>query len=161
MTSMRRPVSVCRRAASVAITLIAATALLGADTVHVRHTEGLVPGFLVLKTLDGATIANGDLIQLANGTRVTRRLRLQFTDGSLQDESTVFSQRNRFQFVSDRLVQRGPSFPTPLEMQLHASGAVRVRYTDQGEQKEERDRLDPRLPRAAFHSSWRRRSHGW
>jgi hypothetical protein len=34
-----------------------------APTVAVRHPEGLVHGFLTLKTLDGKALADGDLIQ--------------------------------------------------------------------------------------------------
>jgi hypothetical protein len=56
---------------------------LCADTVSVRHTEGIVHGFLALRTLDGTTIADGDLIQHAQGDRVTSRLVFHFKDGSL------------------------------------------------------------------------------
>lgn len=40
-----------------------------AEPVAVRFTEGLVHGFLTLRTLDGALVANGDLIQRAQGDR--------------------------------------------------------------------------------------------
>ena len=42
----------------------------------VRHPEGLVHGFLGLKTLDGKALADGDLIQNVRGDRVTTRLLL-------------------------------------------------------------------------------------
>ena len=41
--------------------------------VAVRHKEGLVHGFLVLRSVDGKILANGDLIQTAVGDRVTDR----------------------------------------------------------------------------------------
>src|ERR1700757_655591 len=55
--------------------LVACVALLqpgamAAAPVAVRHTEGLVHGFLVLRTLSGDTLADGDLIQIARGYRV-------------------------------------------------------------------------------------------
>jgi hypothetical protein len=39
--------------------------------VAVRHTEGLVHGFLVLKAPEGETLAHGDLSQTAHAGNVT------------------------------------------------------------------------------------------
>lgn len=102
-----------------------------AEPVTVRHTEGLVHGFLVLSTLDGTRLADGDLIQVARGDRVTSRLLFRFKDGSVRDETAVFSQRQHFRLISDHLVQKGPAFSQPQEMSIDcASGRVTVRYTD-------------------------------
>lgn len=87
-----------------------------AEPVAVRHTEGIVHGFLVLRTLEGRALADGDLIQSARGNRVTTRLVFSFKDGSIHDETAVYSQSQRFQLVSDHLVQKGPTFPQPLDM---------------------------------------------
>lgn len=107
---------------------------LNAEPVAVRHAEGVVRGFLVLRSLDsGAVIANGDLIQFSRDDRVTSRVVFHFRDGSLQDETAVFTQRGRFRLLSDHLVQRGPSFPHPIEVSIDAtSGNVRVRHRDDG-----------------------------
>jgi hypothetical protein len=107
---------------------------LKAETVAVRHAEGVVRGFLVLRSLDsGAVIANGNLIQFSRDDRVTSRVVFYFRDGSLQDETAVFIQRGRFRLLSDHLVQRGPSFPHPMEVSIDAtSGNVRVRHRDDG-----------------------------
>lgn len=117
---------------------------LGAEPVPVRYREGVVRGFLVLKTLDGKALADGELIQVASGDRVTSRVVFRFKDGSVHDETAVFSQRQRFRLVSSHLVQKGPTFPQPLDMSINAvSGQVAVRYTDEhGQQKVETDRLD-------------------
>ena len=117
---------------------------LQAAPVAVRFTEGVVHGFLVLRTLDGRTIADGDLVQVANGSQVTARITFRFRDGSRHDETAVFTQRGQFRLVSYRLVQRGPSFPTPLEMRIDAgSGQVTVRHSDDdGEEDVESERLD-------------------
>jgi hypothetical protein len=102
-----------------------------AEPVLVRHTEGIVHGFLSLRTMDGEQVANGDLIQLAKGDRVTSRLVFRFKDGSLRDETSVFSQRQNFRLISNHLVQKGPTFPQPLDLTIDvASGQVTVRYTD-------------------------------
>ena len=47
---------------------------LSAEQITVRHVEGVVHGFLVLRTLDGEVIANGDLKQVVKGSRVTDHL---------------------------------------------------------------------------------------
>jgi hypothetical protein len=118
--------------------------LVSAEPVKVRHTEGLVHGFLVLRTMDGTSIADGDLIQTARGTRVTARLVFHFKDGSVHDETTVFSQRGQFRLLSDHLLQEGPAFPRPLDLSIDvASGQVTVDYTDEdGERRHESERFD-------------------
>ena len=116
---------------------------LPAELVTVRHAEGIVHGFLALRTLDGTSIADGDLIQLARGSRVTSRLVFRFKDGSLHDETAVFSQQGQFRLITDHLVQKGPTFPRPLDMSIDtATGLVTVRYTDDGEEKHESEHLD-------------------
>ena len=98
-----------------------------ADPVAVRHAEGIVHGFLTLRTLDGALIANGDLIQSARGDRVTSRLVFQFKDGSISDETAVFSQRGTFRLLRDHLVQKGPTFPQTLDSTIDCTtGQVTV-----------------------------------
>lgn len=141
---------VCHALAMAVLWLLAAGGVIGwsvlvsAEPVKVRHTEGLVHGFLVLRTMDGMSIADGDLIQTARGTRVTTRLVFHFKDGSVHDETTVFSQRGRFRLLSNRLVQKGKAFPRPLEMSIDAaSGQVTVDYTDDdGDRKHESERFD-------------------
>ena len=108
------------------------TSVPSAEPVVVRHVEGLVHGFLSLRSPEGAVIANGDLIQDARGDRLTSRLVYHFKDGSLQDETAVFSQRGHFQLISDHLVQKGPAFERPLDMTLdQPTGHVVVRYKNE------------------------------
>jgi hypothetical protein len=105
--------------------------VLPAAPVAVRHLEGLVHGFLVLRTLEGDTLADGDLIQVAHGDRVTSRLVFHFKDGSIHDETAVFSQRRNFRLLSDHLVQKGPAFEHPVEVSIDGStGQVTVRDTN-------------------------------
>lgn len=119
------------------------TGALRAEPVAVRHAEGVVRGFLVLRSPEGAVIANGDLIQFSRGDRVTSRLVFHFKDGSLQDETAVFSQRRQFRLLSDRLVQRGPSFPHPMDVSIDArSGNVTVRHRDDGKDKVIEERME-------------------
>jgi hypothetical protein len=104
---------------------------LSADPVQVRRTQGTFHGFLVLKTLDGTILAAGDSIQVAHGNRVTAHLTYHFRDGSIDDEKTVFTQQGVFRLISDHHVQRGPSFPHPLDMLIDAaSGQITSRDKD-------------------------------
>ena len=117
---------------------------LTAEQVRVRHMEGLMHGFLALRTLDGRRLADGEMTQIAEGDRVTSRLIFRFKDGSVYDDTTIFSQQGAFRVLSDHLVQRGPSFKQPMETSIDASsGQVTVRYKDQdGGEKILRERRD-------------------
>ena len=114
--------------------LIVTSALLAAaataEPVAVRYTEGSLRGFLVLRSLDDKVLADGEVTQTVRGDRVTAKLVFRFRDGSTHEETTVYSQRDQFQLISDRVVQKGPSFPQPLEMTLEATGKVTVSYQD-------------------------------
>ena len=114
------------------------------EPVAVRHLEGLVHGFLALRSPEGKTLASGDLIQRVTGDRVTTRLVYRFKDGSTHDETAVFSQRGHFLLLSDHLVQKGPAFERPIDMTIdRQSGQVTVHYTnDKGEQKSEVEHIE-------------------
>jgi hypothetical protein len=129
---------------ALATSLLFRTNVPSAEPVAVRHVEGLVHGFLSLRSPEGAVIADGDLIQDALGGRIISRLVYHFKDGSLQDEIAVFSQRGHFQLISDHLVQKGPAFGRPLEMTTdRPTGHVVVRYKNEhGEEKVEDERMD-------------------
>ena len=117
---------------------------VSAESVAVRQMEGELHGFLVLRTLDGAIIADGDLTQVTHGSEVTIRLVFHFKDGSVQDETSVLSQRGHFRLLADHLVQRGPTFKRPMDVSINgSSGLVTVHYKDdKGEDKVETARLD-------------------
>lgn len=114
------------------------------ERVAVRHAEGMVHGFLALRTLAGETIADGDLIQTSKGDRVTSRLVFRFRDGSLHDETAVFTQSGSFRLVSDHLIQKGPSFPRALDVSVDAArGHVDVRSREkEGPEKVISEALD-------------------
>ena len=104
---------------------------LNGETVAVRHQEGLVRGFLVLRSLDGKVLAGVDNFQTARGDRVTIKLVYRFRDGSFREETTVFTQSGRFRLLSNHSIERGPTFPGPMEVWIDAvGGRVRVRYQE-------------------------------
>ena len=111
-------------------TVLSGPSLWG-ELIPVRHPQGSAHGFLELKTLDGVRIATGDVTQTVHGTRVTSRLTLRFLDGSIEDETTVFSQHGVFRLLSDHHIQRGPSFPKPIDVLIDATtGQVTSRSQD-------------------------------
>jgi hypothetical protein len=101
-----------------------------ADSTSVRHVEGTIHGFLELRSEDGQVVASGDSIQLVHGGRVTSQTVFKFNDGSIDDETTVFSQRGVFKLITYHRVQKGPAFPHPMDVTIDAgSGQVTVRTT--------------------------------
>jgi hypothetical protein len=133
-----------RIAAAFIAACVCLPALPSAEPVTVRHSEGLVHGFLSLSSPEGKLLASGDLIQRVTGDRVTSRLVFQFKDGSTHDETAVFRQRGQFLLLSDHLVQKGPAFERALDMTIdRQSGQVTVKYTDDhGEQKSEVEKME-------------------
>lgn len=106
---------------------------LFADQVPVHHLEGRIHGFLVLRDLDGDILASGRLIQNAKGNTVTSELGFRFKDGSVHQETSVFSQRRMFRLLNYHLVQKGPAFQRAMDMSVNVStGQVTIKYTDHG-----------------------------
>jgi hypothetical protein len=106
--------------------------------IAVQYQEGLVRAFPVLRSLDNEIVAQGDFVQIARGDQVTTRLVFRFKNGSLHDETVVFSQRDLFTLLSYRIVQRGPSFPETLEARVdRETGSYEVRYRADAESAEE------------------------
>lgn len=101
---------------------------LAAAPVPVRFVEGVTHGFLLLRTVNGALIATGDLLQVSRGGGVESRMVFRFNDGSVFDETVVFTQQRVFTLLSYRLIQRGPAFTEDSDVLLErASGKYRVR----------------------------------
>ncbi len=112
-------------------TALSQPAAVSAESVAVRYVEGLSRGFLVVRTQDGQMIAEGDLSQAAHGDRVTSRMTFRFKDRSVEDETTIFSERGTFRLVRDHVLQKGPAFKHPMETSIDAmTGQVVVHYTD-------------------------------
>jgi hypothetical protein len=109
-----------------------------AEPIRVRKTEGVVHGFLVLRSLGGEVLADGDLVQVPKREGIDSRLTFRFRDGSLHDERVFFSQKEVLRLESYHLIQKGPSFPSPLEARLdRAKGRYEVHQTKEGETEAE------------------------
>jgi hypothetical protein len=112
--------------------------------VAVRHTEGLVHGFLALSAIDGRPLAQGDLIQFSANDRVTNHLVFRFKDGSIHDETAVFSQHGSFRLHTYHLVQKGPAFGQGVDFSFDvASSEVTVHYSGgDGKEKAATDHME-------------------
>ena len=116
---------------------------LTAEPIPVRYPEGTTHGFLALRTSAGKLLATGDLTEVIHGNHVVARLVFRFRDGSVDDDTTIFSQHGTFRLISDHHIQKGPIFPHPEDVFIHATtGEVTVRYQDKGHEKVETDHLD-------------------
>ena len=122
--------------------MLSAATLL-AQPIGVRQAEGEVRGFLVLRSDNGTIVGDADSLQTTRRGQIVSRLVTHFTDGSVQDESTIFSQNGHFRVLSDHLVQKGPTFKHPMDVTIDAvSGLVTVVHTDdKGEQKTESEHM--------------------
>ena len=107
------------------------TAYVSASPVSVRYEEGVTRAFLVISTLDGNVIAEGELNQVVRGGHVRMQTVFHFKDGSWQEETTVYSQRGAFRLISYHQLQKGPAFKHASEISVTtATGQVTVHYTD-------------------------------
>lgn len=126
------------------LALVFQPTVLAAESVAVRYREGVAHGFLVLRTLDGKSIADGVSTQVVQGDQVTSGMSFKFTDGSVYEQTTVFSQRRTFRLLTDHVIQKGPRFKPPMETSIDATtGQITVRYTDdRGKERVLTERLE-------------------
>jgi hypothetical protein len=91
----------------------------GAAPVTVRFPEASLHGFLALRSSQGELLASGELNQLLRDNQVHARLTFHFKDGSLYDETVVFSQQRVFALLTYHLIQHGPSFPHTVDVSFN------------------------------------------
>lgn len=102
-----------------------------AEPVPVHHTLGLLHGYLVLKDSSGKVLASGEAIYGSAGNHVRSVLSLHFRDGSLFEETSVFSQSKTFQLLTYKRVLKGPAFKRPEILSFDtSSGDVDIQYRD-------------------------------
>jgi hypothetical protein len=136
--------TVGRRGAGLGLAVLLALAALAyssadAAPVSVRFPEGVTHGFLLVRSLAGEIIGQGEMTQVVKeGDLVESQLVFRFKDGSLHDEKVAFSQQRVFTLIRYRLIQRGPSFPDQLDISVdRGTGEYTVRSQAGEEGKEE------------------------
>src|SRR5437763_896058 len=139
----RKPVVFSIAAMLICCFLYSGGTQVSAEPIPVHYHEGFTRAFLALTTLDGRVIASGDLLQEFKDGKVTSEMVFHFKDGSLSDETTVFTQERNFRLVSDHVIQKGPSFPHPIDMYLDvAKSEVTIRAIDKNGDKESTEHID-------------------
>src|SRR5689334_16138809 len=94
--------------------------------VPVRYSEGTVHGFLELRDEHDSLLARGEMFQVPGDSTLVSTMRFFFRDGSRFEETTEFSQHQRFRMRDYHLVQRGPSFPMDIDATLNRTGQYEV-----------------------------------
>jgi hypothetical protein len=118
-----------------------------ADPVAVRFLEGPTYGVVSLSSLAGEVLADGELIQTVRRRQVESRLVFRFRDGSLHDETTVYTQDRVFRIVSYRMVERGRAFPHATQVAFdRATGRYTVRFREKSQAEEERQEGTVEMP---------------
>ena len=135
--------------ASLPLTLAFASALTLASTqlrsqaIAPRHVEGRLRGFVTIRTANGKQIGYGTMTQSVQGDRITGHTSYRFRDGSLDEETSVYSDQKAFTLISDHHIQRGPLFPHPLDLTTNADGDTTNRTVDSsGKPKLETSHID-------------------
>ena len=95
--------------------------------VPVRYREGMVHGFLELRTDTDSLLAHGDLLQVVRDSALESKLEFHFPDSSVFTETVRFTQDRVFALQHYRLIQRGPAFARELDVTLTGSGDYDVR----------------------------------
>ncbi len=94
--------------------------------VPVHHVQGTTHAFLVLRAENSTILGYGELLQIVHGDRVNSHLTYHFRDGSLDDDTAVFSQGTAYHLISDHHIQPGSfsKIPTSLSSKAAMSAFV-------------------------------------
>ena len=115
-----------------------------AERIRVKQIQLPNHGFMVARSENGKIIARFEFLQLVQGDEVTMRLTYHFVDGSIDDETTTFTQHDTFRLVRDHHVEKGSFFTKPVDYTVEAAtGITTIRTADKdGEIHTENGHLD-------------------
>ena len=120
-----------------------ASLTLPAETRPVQQFESAYHGFLVLRDQSGATVGSGEVIQAPHKGHMSVRLVFRFKDGSVDDETTEYTQNQTFHLIADRHIQRGPFFPHPIDASIDVpSQHVKTVQLDKGPESVSEEHVD-------------------
>ena len=129
--------------AAVFVAVAAASLCAVAEPVPATYKQGSLHGFLLLKNNHGKVIAVGDQTNVVHGNEIHAELIFHFRDGSIDDEVTDYRQGDVFELIRDHHVQKGPSFPKPLDATIDvAAGEVTWQETKDGKTDTKTQHMD-------------------
>jgi hypothetical protein len=86
---------------------------------------------MVARSETGKIIARVEFTEDVQGDDVTMRLTYRFVDGSIDDETTTYTQQGTFRLVRNHHIQQGPFFAKPIDFAVEAAtGTATTRTTD-------------------------------
>jgi hypothetical protein len=102
-----------------------------AEPIPVTHLQLPRHASMVARSETGEIIARVEFTETVQGDEVTMRLTYRFVDGSIDDETTTYSQRGTFRLVRNHHIQNGPFFATPVDLTVEAAtGTATTRTAD-------------------------------
>jgi hypothetical protein len=119
------PLPMGRAAAAAVMAGLLCAAGAHAAPIEVRVAEGYSHGFVEFFA-GRKTIAHGELVQFPRDEQVENRLTVSFDDGSLYDETVIFTQARFFRLRKYHVVMKGPSFPEATEVTFDDGGSYRA-----------------------------------
>ena len=84
---------------------------------------------MVARSVDGKIIAHFEILQTLQRDEVTMHLTCHFLDGSLDEETTTYSQQGTFRLVRNHHVQKGPFFTKPVDFAVDATTGTAINST--------------------------------
>jgi hypothetical protein len=79
----------------------------------------------------GKIVARVEFTETVQGDEVTMRLTYHFVDGSIDDETTTYSQQGTFRLVRNHHIQNGPFFAKPVDFAVESAiGMATTRTAD-------------------------------
>jgi len=116
-------------AAALCVITVGPTAF--AKPISVEHIQLPMHRFMVTRSQDGKSIASGEFSQVVQGNEVTMHMIYRFVDGSIDDETTTYTQQGMFRLVRDHHIEKGPFFSRPIDFTVDAAnGTATSRTTD-------------------------------
>jgi hypothetical protein len=127
----------------VALVLLGVSCSTQAQELKLRYKTASEHGFVILRDSGGAILASGEVTQIPSRNRITLHVVLHFRDGSIDDETTLYSQGETLRLISDRHIQRGKSFPHPSDVLIDVpEQQVRVRDLSKSTDEAKTEHMD-------------------
>ena len=84
---------------------------------------------MVARSETGRIIARVEFTEDVQGDEVTMRLTYRFVDGSIDDETTTYSQQSTFRLIRNHHIQQGPFFARPIDFAVEAATGIATSRT--------------------------------
>lgn len=109
-------------------TMTMGTAAL-AEPISVKRIQHSEHGLMVARSETGKVVARFEFLQTVQGDDVTMRLTYHFVDGSIDEETTTFSQQDTFRLIRSHHIQKGPFFAKPVDFTVDATTGIATSRT--------------------------------